>query len=169
VPDITALPSGSEVFVDTMIFCLHFAGKSATCSAFMQRIARGEIRAYVNVQVLSDLIHKLMLAEAFTKRLIPQRRAEYLKRALSADRSLSLSLGDYQVQLKNTISLGIMVLPKLLIETFKERHDHGLMTGDSIHLGNMNRFKNRIRDIVTHDGDFLHIPNITVWTPMDVV
>jgi hypothetical protein len=42
------------------------------------------------------------------------------------------------------------------------------MTGDSIHLGNMNRHGNRIRDIVTHDGDFSHVPSVNVWMPMDV-
>jgi len=63
MPDLATLPFGTSVFVDTIIFDLHFRNKSATCTAFVERIARGEISAFVNTQVLSDLLHKLMLAE----------------------------------------------------------------------------------------------------------
>ncbi len=40
---------------------------------------------------------------------------------------------------------------------------------DSLHLGNMNRHRPPLRDIVTHDGDFGHVPGLIVWEPMDVV
>jgi hypothetical protein len=50
-----------------------------------------------------------------------------------------------------------------------ERTTHGLMTGDSLHLGNMNRHRVPLRDIVTHDGDFAHVLSLIVWEPMDVV
>jgi predicted nucleic acid-binding protein len=63
MPDLASLPAGTSIFVDTNIFSLHFQGRSVTCSAFITRIAQGEIIAYVNTQVLSDLLHKLMLAE----------------------------------------------------------------------------------------------------------
>lgn len=58
---------------------------------------------------------------------------------------------------------------KMLIETKVERIAHGLMTRDSLHLGNMNRHSIPLRDIVTHDSDFAHIANLTVWEPMDVI
>lgn len=58
---------------------------------------------------------------------------------------------------------------KLLRESKMERVTHSLMVGDSLHLGNMNRHKIPIKDIVTNDGDFDYIPNITVWKPEDVI
>jgi hypothetical protein len=64
MPDLATLPRAASVFVDTNIFDLHYQGRSATCSAFMARVASGEVTAYVNTHVLSDLLHKLMLAEA---------------------------------------------------------------------------------------------------------
>jgi hypothetical protein len=58
---------------------------------------------------------------------------------------------------------------KMLIETKVERIAHGLMTGDSLHLGNMNRHSIPLRDIVTHYSDFAYIANLTIWEPMDVI
>lgn len=172
MPDLVTLPAHTTVFVDTNIFYLHFRGSSATCTAFIDRIARGEITAYVNTQVLSDLLHKLMLAEARTKGFIIEQKAFELKDRLKQDRSVATSLVDYQSQFENTLAIGLKVLQitrRLLVDTKTERRNYGLMTGDSIHLGNMNRHSNQIQDIVTNDGDFNHIPNITIWQPMDVV
>jgi predicted nucleic acid-binding protein len=172
VPDLAALPAGTRVFVDTNIFDLHYRGKSATCSAFITRIARGEVVAYVNTQVLSDLLHKLMLAEAYAKGLITRRQASALKAYLKANRALAASLTDYQTQFENTLAIGLKVLRinrALLVETKAERIAHGLMTGDSLHLGNMNRHATPLRDIVTYNSDFTHISGLTVWEPMDVI
>ena len=172
MPDLATLPPGTSVFVDTIIFDLHFRNRSATCTAFVERIARGEISAFVNTQVLSDLLHKLMLAEAQLKGLITERSARRLRDRLTADRAVMGSLTDYQVQFENTLAIGIKVLSvtgKLLRESKRERVTHGLMVGDSLHLCNMNRCAVPICDIVTHDGDFNHIANIVVWEPMDIV
>ena len=172
MPDLAALPAGTRVFVDTNIFDLHYRGKSATCSAFISRVAQGEVVAYVNTQVLSDLLHKLMLAEAYAKGLISKRQASVLKARLQANRTLAARLTDYQTQFENTLAIGLRVLPisrKILVETKVERTRHGLMTGDSLHLGNMNRHSTPLQDIITHDSDFAHIPGLTVWEPMDVI
>lgn len=172
MPDLASIPTGTSVFVDTNIFSLHFQGRSATCSAFINRIAQGDVIAYVNTQVLSDLLHKLMLAEACTKGLIVKQSASQLKICLLANRTIAANLTDYQSHFENILGIGLKVLSitsKLLVDTKVERRTHGLMTGDSLHMGNMNHHSTPIRDIVTYDGDFAHIPNINVWEPMDVV
>ena len=82
------------------------------------------------------------------------------------------NLTDYQEQFENTLAIGIRVLSvtgKLLRASKKERVNHGLMVGDSLHLCNMNRCTVPICNIVTHDGDFTHINGIMVWRPMDVI
>ena len=172
MPDLALLPEGSRVFVDTNILFLHFRGHSATCTAFIDRIAAGEVIAYVNTQVLSDLLHKLMLAEAYHRGIIEKLRAVELKQVLAKDRALGATLVDYQTSFENVLAIGLKVLRitrKLLVDTRGERRNHGLMTGDSLHLGNMNRHDAPIRDIVTNDGDFAHIPGVALWQPEDVV
>jgi predicted nucleic acid-binding protein len=172
MPDLMLLPNIMRVFVDTNIFDLHYRGKSASCTAFIERIAQGEITAYVNIHVLSDLLHKLMLAEAYAKGLIASRSAQKLKTCFARDRTLATTLADYQTHFENTLAIGLNVFninQRLLITTKMERMSYGLLTGDSLHLGTMNREKVPLKDIATHDGDFSHISGLTVWTPMDVI
>ena len=172
MPDLTILPDGAHVFVDTNIFYFHFQGKSATCTAFFNRIADGEVTAYVNTEVLSDLIHKLMLAEACAKGIIRKQNACALKSYIASDRTCVAYMPDHQSQFEDTLGMGLKVLPvtkKLLVETKLERTTHGLMTNDSLHLGTMIRGAATVSNIATHDGDFIHIPDITVWRPADVI
>jgi len=170
--DLALLPAGTHVFVDTNIFYLHFQSKSATCTAFFNRIATGEVTGYVDTEVLSDLIHKLMLAEACAKGLISQQRAVDLKKYLAAHRTGIAAMHDHQAQFEDALAIGLKVFPvtkRLLIDTKAERALHGLMTNDSLHLGSMNRHSMSLRNIVTRDGDFGHIIGVTVWEPMDVI
>lgn len=172
MPDLISLPKGTNVFVDTNIFFFHYCGRSVTCTAFMKRIAAGEIVAYVNTEILSDLLHKLMLQEAYQKGCIRESRATLLRQWLARDRNNCKSLVDYQTHFENTLAMGLRVLRiarKHLINSKLERANHGLMTNDSIHLHNMRNHSVLINDIVTHDGDFHHISDVTVWQPQDVI
>ena len=171
VQDLRLIPNDSRVFVDTNIFHYHFRGKSVTCTAFMTRIANDEVSAFVNTQVLSDLLHKLMLAEAASKGLC-KFGATHLKQWLAKNRTLAPNLTEYQTAFENTLALGLKVMrisKKTLVETKTERATQGLMTGDSLHLGNMNRHTPPLLDIATYDGDFAHIAALNVWKPMDVI
>jgi len=177
MPDLATLPGGTSVFVDTNILHYHFEGRSVTCTDFITRIAVGDIEAYVNVQVLSDLLHKLMFAEARRKQYVKSSNPQEFKKFLKGQRGQPWLLTDYQQQFEDILALGLHVLPiteKLLVETRYERETYCLMTGDSLHVGSMNRRvlgrrKYPLRDIVTHDGDFATIPDLTVWQPGDVV
>ena len=172
MPDLASLPSESHVFVDTNIFYYHFQAKSVTCTAFFNRIASDEVVAYVNSEVLSDLMHKLMLAEAVSKGLIPRPAASLLKKYLAANRLSLASMSDHQAQFENTLAIGLRVLrvtKRLLVDTKAERVAHDLMATDSLHLGNMNRHRLPIRDIATNDEDFSRIPSVRAWEPFDVI
>ncbi len=176
MPDLSDLPENTRVFVDTNIFDYALSAKSLSCMEFTERVARREIKAYVNTQVLSDLIHKLMLKEAFAKQLIPIPSANKLKECFKKDQAKSTLLTDYQQQFEKLLADGLQVLPitkQLLIETKIERATYALLTNDSIHIGTMSRCKvNRrdapLYDIVTNDDDFAAITDITVWKPNDL-
>lgn len=176
--DLNLVPAGTDIFVDTNIFHFAFQGKSPACIHFLERIARNEIEAYVNIQVLADLLHKLMFAEALVKGCTRSTNPQELKRYLKDCRAnrLELLLTDYQAQFETIIALGLPVLPineQLLIETKAERARYYLMTGDSVHLGTMvrrkvNRRKVPLQHIATYDGDFAYISDLTVWKPLDI-
>lgn len=181
--NLNDVPDGSSVFVDTNIFHYHLQNLSASCTQFMTRIASGAIEAYVNIQVLSDLLHKLMMAEALGKGCCNDSKGRNagvrgLKQHLKdcRDQKQAFPLTDYQAQFETIVSIGLHVLPineRLLIDTKAERVHYYLMTGDSLHLGTMsrrmvNRRKAPLQNIATYDGDFAHIPGVTVWKPMDI-
>ena len=172
MPDLATLPDGTRVFVDTNIFHFHFQGKSQTCTAFLTRIARGEVEAYVNTHVLSELLHRLMLAEAFAKQCTKSSNPQELKKYLKSMRGKKLVLIEYQSQFELVMTFGLRVMrinEKLLVDTKEERKNYCLMTGDSLHIGSMTRRKSPLLHIATYDGDFDHIPGLTVWQPTDVI
>ncbi|HEU5377224.1 MAG TPA: hypothetical protein VFV38_17475 [Ktedonobacteraceae bacterium] len=176
MPDLNDLPQGKRVFVDTNIFDFALSAKSRSCASFLMRVASREVKAYVNTQVLSDLIHKLMIKEAYDKQLISKPTAGNLKDCFKRDQTKAAQLVEYQKQFEALLSIGLYLVPitkKLLIETKIERATYALLTGDSIHVGTMNSCRvNRrdapLYDIVTGDGDFAQITNVTVWKPQDV-
>ncbi len=170
--DLRDIPSGSFVFVDTNIFTYHFCGKSVTCTTFLQRIADGDITAYVNTEVLSDLLHKMMLAEAFQKNIINRPTAVKLKKHLQQNRTAIERLPNHQQLFEQLMKMGLKVIritKKMLINTKRERKNHGLMTNDSLHLGSMVYHSIPIQNIATRDGDFFHVSGVSVWEPTDVV
>ena len=120
-----------------------------------------------------DLLHKLMLAEAFTRGLVKmgkegQKQAWRVEEWLNGDRTRGAMLKDYQGQFEAAFAFGIELIrtsKRTLIDTKHERLTHGLLAGDSIHVGCMVRHKPPIADIATRDGGFDHVPGITVWKP----
>jgi predicted nucleic acid-binding protein len=172
VEDLTTLPARTSVFVDTIIFDLHFKNKSVACSALMRRIALREVVAYVNTQVIADLIHKSMLVEAYDKGLITSPSHQKLKRLFMRDGAAAQRLTDHQQQIEYLLDLGIKVLSvtrKTIIESKAERRRHALMTGDSIHVHTMNNHRVRLFDIATHDSDMANVAGMNVWVPTDVI
>lgn len=171
MPDINHLPIGATVFVDTNIFYLHFTSRSASCTTLFMRIALGEVIGYVNTEVLSDLLHKLMLHEAHRRGFIPNARAIEMKQRLLEDRTIISNMPDHQNLFERVLNIGVKVIrisKKMFIDTKRERTDYGLMTNDSLHLGSMLRHSVPITNIATKDGDFAHIPGIEVWEPLDI-
>ncbi len=166
------LPPHTDIFVDANIFIYHFNGNSATCTAFVDRIANDDVNAYVNTQVLSDLLHKMMCAEAVAKGFITNAGAGKMKTWLANNRALASRLRKYQAQFEFLLGIGVKVLPvtkKTLTDSKRERAAHALMTGDSLNICSMVRSKPRLSHIATRDADFGHIPALTVWQPQDVI
>jgi predicted nucleic acid-binding protein len=172
IQDIDALARNTRVFADTNIFDLYYRQKSKSCLTFMERLRTGDVYAYVNTQVLSKLIHKLMLAEAYQKGYIKRANAKQLKDWLTNNRDQGATLVTYQQQIEDLLTQAhVKVLHmnrELVIETKLERVVYGMMTSESLQLGNMNRCKPMLTNIVSTSSEFEHIQGITVWKPMDV-
>ena len=64
------IKAGSEVFVDSNIFIYHFTGVSDECSDFLSRCEREELIGMTSVNVILEVLHRLMMVEAVSKNIV---------------------------------------------------------------------------------------------------
>lgn len=67
------LKNGDNIFIDANIFIYNFGARSPECKELLLRCATGEVAGYTMTSVLSEVLHRLMIAEAIEKGLITER------------------------------------------------------------------------------------------------
>src|ERR1700693_4058991 len=86
--DISALPRGSLVFVDSNIFICGLLRGSEQCANFLERCHSQELRGATTLEVVGEVCHRLMLKEALDAGAINRLNALALKRKRNAIRGL---------------------------------------------------------------------------------
>jgi predicted nucleic acid-binding protein len=162
---LTDLPPGSGVLIDANIFVYAFLEISRQCVEFLRRCSSEDVLAVTTADVVSDVCHRLMLAEAVATGVIPRQSAPALKRKPESVRSLSrywpLTAGVFQ--------LGILIL-ELDDTRLQQAHQmierHGLLTKDSLVLAAADEYG--LEALASLDSDFDNIDWLTVYKPTDV-
>jgi predicted nucleic acid-binding protein len=103
---LTNLPPGSEVLIDANIFVYAFLEISRQCVEFLRRCSVEDVLAVTTADVVSDVCHRLMLAEAVATGAVPRQSAPLLKRKPDIVRALSR----YWLLTAGTFQLPILVL-----------------------------------------------------------
>jgi predicted nucleic acid-binding protein len=67
---LAELPPGTSIFIDASIFIYHFTGVSEDCSEFLVRCQGREIAGQTSTNVILEVLHRLMMAEAVNKNLV---------------------------------------------------------------------------------------------------
>ena len=67
---LETISQGSEVFIDSNIFIYHFTNSSEECSKFLERCEYREISGFTSVNVLLEVLHRLMMIEVVKKGLL---------------------------------------------------------------------------------------------------
>lgn len=164
--DIRLLPPNSTRLVDANILLYHIAGLSLDCKTFLQRVANEEVQAYLTSTIVAETLHRQMLIEAVTKRLVtPGKTLNKLKENPEVIKNLS----DYFTEVQKLLQVPFWFLEVSLDdveESHKLRRTYGMFVNDSINLACAQR--RGISNIVTHDHDFDRVSTISVWTPTDV-
>lgn len=159
------LHNGSDVLLDANIFIYAFTNQSRECHTLLERCAREEVFGITTVEVVNEVTHRMMLAEAVAKGVVQKENARLLRGRTEDIRGLS----DYWVQTSRIFSLNVLILSleeSRLHLAHQKRAAHGLMTNDSVILAAMNEYG--IEYFASRDGDFDHVPGITVYKPMDL-
>ncbi len=162
---LTKLRPGSEVLIDANIFVYAFLEISRQCVEFLHRCSAEDVLAVTTADVVSDVCHRLMLAEAVATGVIPRQSAPLLKRKPELVRGLNrywpLTAGIFQ--------LGILVL-ELDDTRLRQAHEmierHGLLTKDSLVLAAADEYG--VEAPASLDSDFDDIDWLIVYKPTDV-
>lgn len=163
--DLGSIPAGTDLFIDANIFVYAFTQSSRQCITLLERCAREEIFGITSLDVVNDVTHRLMLAEALAKGIINKQNAQKLKERRAAIRSLT----DYWSYTSRVLVLNILLLESeesYLPKAHALRTQLGLMTKDSVLLATLNDYS--ITNLATRDEDFLAASHIAVYAPTDL-
>jgi predicted nucleic acid-binding protein len=163
---LTDLPAGREVLIDANVLIYGLTKRSPECDALLRRCAVQDVLGFTTVEIVNDVCHRLMLAEAMGKGFIPKQNAA----ALKAKTSVVSGLRDYWARTSSIPLMNILALPldeHRLQRAHLIRQRHPLLTTDSVIAAGANLFG--IEALATNDADFDVVPWLAVYKPGDVV
>lgn len=162
---LTDLPAGTDVFVDANIFIYAFGGQSAECKNLLARCASEDVFGITTFEVINEVTHRLMIADAFSRGLINKSNANTLKQNRAAVRQLIW----YWQETARIFDLNVLILDtnnQRLYLAQNLRTFHGLLTNDSLIIAAMHEYG--VTSLASRDNDFDHIPILTVYKPTDI-
>ncbi len=157
---------GTEVFIDSNIFIYHFTGVSNECSEFLSRCEDGEIIGITSVNVLLEVLHRLMMIEAVNKKLV--KPPNILKKLRSKPEKIR-ELNEYFMNTLKIKEFGVIIKPidfEVILLSQSIRAGYGLMVNDSVIIANMK--KEGIVSLASNDKEFQRIEGISLYSPSDI-
>ncbi len=165
IAELPSVPDGTDLFIDANVFIYALLKKSAECTAILARCAREEITGITSLDVVNDVTHRLMLAEAVSKGEITKESVNDLKRK----HSVIAGLTEYWDYILRVFSLNLLLLEadeQLLVNGQSVRSRFGLLTKDSLIVACMDEYA--ITNLASRDEDFISVPHLTVFRPTDI-
>jgi len=162
---LSSLPSRNFIFIDANIFVYGLSAQSGQCRQFLERCLREEVTGFALFETVNELTHRLMIAEAFSKRLVTRSNAKRLRE----NHPLIPRLTDYWKNIERVLALNLLFLPvneAILRAAHVERQAAGLLTNDSMIVAAMREYG--ISFLATNDTDFERVAGITVFKPNDL-
>ena len=163
---LSEIKPDSEIFVDSNIFIYHFTGVSDECSDFLSRCEREELIGMTSVNVILEVLHRLMMVEAVSKNIV---KPPNIVKKLSKSPQKIKRLNEYFVNTEKIQDMGIVIKP-LRFETIVKSHvirlSSGLMVNDSVIIASMK--KEGVKLLATNDKALKKLDEIEVYSPEDI-
>ncbi len=164
VVPLDSLASGTDVLVDANILIYALLESSAQCRRFLNRCSNEELLGVTTVEIVNEVCHRLMLAEALRAGLVSSAQAKLLR----TKRAAIPALFEYWTKTQRIFQFGLLVigLDEARIRPAHEmRTRHALLTNDSLIVAGADEYG--ISNLASNDGDFDDIPWLTIYKPMD--
>ncbi len=161
---LTHIPKGATVFIDANIFLYHALEGRAACAHLFQHARTKDIRALTSAMVLSEVLHRLLLAEiaqrftlasSKTALNLLRRHPEHLTSCTAAHHFLN-----------HVPRLGVRIIPlrwRELRMAPELSHRYHLLTNDALIIATMHA--HHVNHLASNDSDFRRVADITLWKP----
>lgn len=163
---LNELQKDEIVVIEANILIYALGGKSNQCERLIRRCADGEIHGVLSSTVLSEVMHRLMLAEARENGWISGPNPT---KQLSGKPESIKTLWRYEDAIKNLLATGIHLEPigkEDFITAMRIEREHGLLTNDALLLAVAERL--RIQAIATADKRLIRVRGIIAYSPDDL-
>lgn len=165
VDRIENLAAGTHLFLDANIFVYAFLGSSSQCRDLLSRCATERVIGITTLDVVNEVTHRMMLAEALGSGVIKRDSARELRGKWQEITKLT----EYWTQTAGIFGLNILILASdeaRLHRAQTMRARHGLLTNDSLIVAAMDEYG--IDSLASRDDDFDHVSGLTVYKPTDI-
>ena len=166
IRQLANLPLSSVIFADANVLAYHFVQLEPLASAstaFLERGLRKQIQIITTPQIVSDVIHRVMIYEANQRLQLPASQlATHLKQHPQVVRQLTQNLDI--PSLLHRFNVDIRPLTYTHLHAAKRfRRDYGVLANDSLLLGFI--VNERIKHLASNDRDFRRVGDVTLWVP----
>lgn len=160
------LKKGDSIFIDANIFVYNFGAQSVECKELLLKCARGELIGYTLTSVLSEVLHRLMVAEAIEKGYITEKNPiKKLRENPEIVKKLITHI--HNVEKIGEMNINIIALTNEMIKkSAKVRQNEGLLTNDSIIVAAIKDLG--LSNLGTNDSDFDDIKWLNIYKPSDL-
>ena len=163
---LSKIKTGVRVFIDANIFIYHFTGVSEDCSELLFRCEQHDLIGFTSVNVLLEVLHRLMLVEVVKKKLL---KPPNLVKKLQKQPGLVKKLNAYKINTIKIYQMGIEILGtdyNVILKSQDYREKYGLMVNDSVIVASMQ--EKELNVLATNDNGFSAVDEIMIYKPGDI-
>ncbi|MBN2355893.1 type II toxin-antitoxin system VapC family toxin [candidate division KSB1 bacterium] len=164
--NLTKLPDDEFVMLDANIFIYALQQQSQQCIQLLRRCAEEQVIGYIADNILAEVMHTLMIAEARDNNWITSANPA---RQLSEQPKRVMALLRYEGFLRDLLNMGLR-LESLQREDFISalalQRQSGLLTNDALMVAMAMRL--RIKSIASADQAFRRVKGIVHYAPDDL-
>lgn len=165
--NLTKIPADEFVLLDANILIYALQQQSRQCIELLRRCAEEQVIGYIADNILAEVLHTLMIAEARDNNWIAGANPA---RQLSEQPKRVMALHRYEGLLRDILNMGLR-MESLQREDFISalvvQRQSGLLTNDALLVAMAYRL--RIKAIASADQAFKRVQGITVYSPDDLL
>jgi predicted nucleic acid-binding protein len=165
VAPLLDLPAEAMALIDANIFIYALRELSAQCQNLLVRCRSQQVFGVTTLEIVNEVSHRLMLAEAVEEGII----SRPLATLLAGRHDAIASLRKYWALTSQMFETNLVVLPleeRRVRRAHVVRTSYGLLTLDSMLVAAAE--ENGINNLATLDSDFDNIPKLNVYKPTDL-